>query len=103
MSFLNISTQATLPSKWDGWPFNSGFGGDWQTTLATYGFSALILTAICVFLRLLYGPKGIWRDKDMEREAEETKSRQLAQLESNFRSGRITKLEYTMKKRNIEQ
>jgi putative membrane protein len=103
MSFLNISTQATLPSKWDGWPFNSGFGGDWQTTLATYAFSALILAAICVFLRLLYGPKGIWRDKDMEREAEETKSRQLAQLESNFRSGRITKLEYTMKKRAIEQ
>lgn len=103
MSFLNISAQTDLPSKWDGWPFNSGFGGDWQTTLATYAFSALILIGISVFLRLLYGPKGIWRDKDMEREAEETKSRQLAQLESNLRSGRISKLEYTMKKRNIEQ
>ena len=103
MSFLNITTQATLPSKWDGWPFNSGFGGDWQTTLATYAFSALILIAISLFLRMLYGPKGIWRDKEMEHEAEETKRRELARLEESFRSGRITKLEYTMKKRNIEQ
>ena len=103
MSFLNISAQATLPSKWDGWPFNAGFGGDWQTTLATYAFSALILIAISVFLRVLYGPKGIWRDKEMEREAEETKRRELSRLEESFRSGRITKLEHTMKKRNIEQ
>ncbi len=103
MSFLNISTQAVLPSKWDGWPFNSGYGGDWQTTLATYAFSAIILVSICVFLRVLYGPKGIWRDKEMEREAEETKRRELAQLESSYRSGRITKLDYTMKKKAIER
>lgn len=103
MSFLNISTQAALPSKWDGWPFNAGYGGDWQTTLATYAFSALILGAICLFLRALYGPKGIWRDKEMEREAEETTRRELAKLEASYRSGSISKLEYTLKKRSIEQ
>jgi uncharacterized membrane protein len=103
MSFLNISSQATLPSKWDAWPFNAGYGGDWQTTLATYAFSALILIAISLFLRALYGPKGIWRDKEMEREAEETKRAELAKLESSYRSGSISKLEYTMKKRSIEQ
>lgn len=103
MSFLNLSAQTALPSKWDGWPFNSGYGGDWQTTLATYAFSAVILIAICVFLRVLYGPKGIWRDKEMEREAEETKRRELSQLEASFRSGRLTELEYTLKKRTIEQ
>jgi len=103
MSFLNISAQTVLPSKWDGWPFNSGFGGDWQTTLATFAFSALILIGICVFLRALYGPKGIWRDKEMDREAEETRRRELSRLEAAYRSGSITKLEYTMKKRAIEQ
>ncbi|MHC1701241.1 MAG: SHOCT domain-containing protein [Humidesulfovibrio sp.] len=103
MSFLNIGTQAALPSKWDGWPFNSGFGGDWETTLATYAFSALILGAICLFLRALYGPKGIWRDKEMEREAEEAKRKELSQLEASFRSGRISELEYTLKKRAIER
>ncbi|MDQ7835860.1 MAG: SHOCT domain-containing protein [Humidesulfovibrio sp.] len=103
MSFLNISTQAALPSKWDGWPFNSGYGGDWQTTLATYAFSALILGAICVFLRLLFGPKGIWRDKELEREAEEAKRKELSQLEASLRSGRITQIEYKRQKRIIEQ
>jgi len=103
MSFLNISTQAALPSKWDGWPFNAGYGSDWQTSLATYAFSALILVAISLFLRALYGPKGIWRDKEMEREAEETKRRELSKLEASLRSGSISKLEYTMKKRSIEQ
>jgi uncharacterized membrane protein len=103
MSFLNISTQAVLPSKWDGWPFNAGYGGDWQTSLATYAFSALILGIICIFLRLLFGPKGIWRDKELEREAEETKRKELSKLEASFRSGRITELEYKRMKRNIEQ
>jgi len=101
MPFLNISAQIALPSKWDGWPFNSGFGGDWQTSLATYAFSAVILAAICVFLRLLYGPKGIWRDKEMEREAEEARARELAQLEADLRSGRITQLQYTRKKKAL--
>ena len=103
MSFLDSTTPPGLPSKWDGWPFSSGYGGDWQTTLATFAFSALILAAICLFLRALYGPKGIWRDKDMEREAEETTRKELAHLEESLRAGRITKREYTMKKRIIEQ
>ena len=103
MISINSSDLPVLPSKWDGWPFNSGYGGDWQTTLATYAFSALILAAICLFLRVLYGPNGIWRDKDMEREAEETTRKELAHLEESLRAGRITKREYTMKKRIIEQ
>jgi len=103
MSFLNISAQTALPSKWDGWPFNSGYGGDWQTSLATFAFSGLILAAICVFLRLLYGPKGIWRDKEMEREAEEATRRELAELEASFRAGNITELQYTLKKKAIER
>lgn len=103
MTVLDSSALPVLPSKWDGWPFNSGYGGDWQTTLATYAFSALILAAICLFLRVLYGPNGIWRDKEMEREAEETTRRELEHLEESLRAGRITKLEYAMKKRIIEQ
>ena len=103
MSFLDSTTPPGLPSKWDGWPFSSGYGGDWQTTLATFAFSALILAAICLFLRALYGPKGIWRDKDMEREAEEARRSQLAHLEESLRAGRITKQEYARRKRTIEQ
>lgn len=102
MSFLNIAAQSALPSKWDFWPFNAGYGGDWQTSLATYAYSAAILAAICLFLRLLYGPKGIWRDKDMDRDAEAIVRRELADLEAQYRAGSISKSMYEMKKRTIE-
>lgn len=94
---------SAVPSKWAFWPFNSGVTGDWETSLATYAFSFVILAAICLFLRLLYGPKGIWRDKEMDREAEELRRREHAQLDAEFRSGRITKQLYELKKRSIDR
>ena len=103
MSYLNIMAQAALPTKWDHWPFNSGTGGDWQTTLATYAFSALILGVISLFLRKLYGPGGIWRDKDMEREAEETRRKAHAELDADLRAGRLTQAQYTLKKRALDR
>jgi putative membrane protein len=101
MSALEFLAQADLPAKWRGWPFNSGTSGDWQTSLATYAFSALILAVICIFLRLLYGPKGIWRDKDMEREAEAARRAELADLDRRLASGQITRQQYDMKKKAI--
>jgi len=103
MPYLNVSVQTSLPSKWAGWPFNSGVSGDWETSLATYAFSFVILATICLFLRLLYGPKGIWRDKDMEREAEENSRKAHAQLEADFRAGRLNKMQYSMKKRALDR
>ena len=103
MSQLYFLSQLELPTKWTGWPFNSGYGGDWQTSLATYGFSALILVLICVFLRLLYGPGGIWRDKELEREAEEARQQALDELQASLQAGMITEAEYTRKKRALDQ
>lgn len=103
MLMLNFSAQVHQPSKWDIWPFNAGYGGDWQTSLATYAFSALILGAICLFLRLLYGPKGIWRDKDMDREAEAMRQRELRDLEAQYSRGQISQKLYELKKRSLEQ
>jgi len=103
MSYLSFSAQSDLPAKWKGWPFHSGAGGDWETSLATYAFSFVILAAICLFLRALYGPKGIWRDKEMEREAEENRRREHARLDSDLRSGRITQQMYKLKKKAIDR
>lgn len=103
MSYLNFSVQTDLPAKWRGWPFNSGVGGDWETSLATYAFSFVILAAICLFLRALYGPKGIWRDKEMDREAEENRRREHAQLDAELRAGRISQKMYEMKKKAIDR
>lgn len=103
MSYLTVSVQSGGPSKWTAWPFNSGVGGDWETSLATYAFSFAILAAICIFLRLLYGPKGIWRDKEMDREAEEMRRREHAQLDADFRAGRLSRQLYELKKRSIDR
>ncbi|OIO00843.1 MAG: hypothetical protein AUJ49_09195 [Desulfovibrionaceae bacterium CG1_02_65_16] len=102
-SWSTLSAQIDLPSKWNGWPFNSGYGGDWQTSLATFAFSALILGGICLFLRLLYGPHGIWRDHEMDREAEETRRRERAELDAAYRAGRVSDAQYARKKRELEQ
>jgi hypothetical protein len=102
MSLLSFQAQTALPSKWDIWPFNAGYGGDWQTSLATYAYSALILGLICVFLRVLFGPGGIWRDKELEREADEARQKALDELETQLQSGEITPAQYKMEKRRIE-
>lgn len=103
MSYLDVSVQAPMQSKWAVWPFNSGVSGDWETSLATYAFSFVILAAICLFLRFLYGPGGIWRDKEMEREAEENRRREHAHLDAELRAGRIDKSLYELKKRAIDR
>lgn len=102
-SSTTIPEAPAVPSKWAMWPFNSGVTGDWETSLATYAFSFVILGAICLFLRLLYGPKGIWRDKEMEREAEELRRSEHAHLDAEFRSGRISKQMYELKKRSVDR
>jgi len=101
MALLDFMAQADLPAKWRAWPFNSGTAGDWQTSLATYAFSALILGVICLFLRKLYGPGGIWRDKELEREAEEASRQELAELDRQFASGRLSKSLYERKKKEL--
>ncbi|MBI5519410.1 MAG: SHOCT domain-containing protein [Desulfovibrio sp.] len=103
MSYLNISAQAEVASKWRIWPFNAGTGGDWETSLATYAFSFAILAVICLFLRFLYGPKGIWRDHEMDREADEMRRREHARLDADYHAGRIPKQLYELKKRSIDR
>ncbi|MDR3641369.1 MAG: SHOCT domain-containing protein [Humidesulfovibrio sp.] len=100
---LSFSSQAELPSKWTGWPFHTGYGGDWETSLATFAFSALILGIICLFLRLLYGPRGIWRDKEMDREAAEARRKAHAELDAAYRAGRIDEARYKLEKRAIDR
>lgn len=101
MTGLEFLAQADLPAKWRAWPFNSGTAGDWQTSLATYAFSALILGAICLFLRKLFGPGGIWRDKEMEREAEEMTRQELAELDRKLAAGTLSKTMYELKKKEL--
>jgi len=93
----------SIPTNWSGWPFHSGFGGDWESTLATFGFSALVLGVICLFLRLLYGPRGIWRDHEMDREAAEMRRKARAELEAAYRAGHLDEVDYKIQLRKLDR
>ena len=79
---------------WQMWPFGPGYGESLLASAARMLFVALILGAVCLFLRLLYGPKGIFRDHEMDREAEEMKAHEREQLRAMLDAGEIDRDEY---------
>ncbi|QJB58523.1 SHOCT domain-containing protein [Pseudodesulfovibrio sp. zrk46] len=86
---------------WRAWPFNSGYGEHILPAIARMVFVALIFGVIILFLRALYGPKGIFRDKEMEREAEELTRKERAEVEKQFANGEISEMEYKMKMHSL--
>ncbi|WP_031483460.1 hypothetical protein [Maridesulfovibrio frigidus] len=95
-----INAQLGTGPHWDHWPFGPGYG-DLNASLLKIAFCALILGFIIVFLRVLFGPKGIFRDHEMDREAEEMRAQQLKTLEENLKSGEISELDYKFTKKKI--
>ena len=86
---------------WDTWPFTPGYGDFWSS-LFKFVYVAVILTLVCLFLRFLFGPKGIFRDKEMDREAAEARAQAMAELERRFKAGEISEAYYTLRKREYE-
>lgn len=91
-----IASNAT--SEWFMWPFSRGYGEGFWPTAAKFLFVAAIFAGICLFLRFLYGPNGKFRDKELDREYEEIRQKELQRLEDKFRSGEITKEQYEWRK-----
>lgn len=88
--------------EWRAWPFNSGFGESIFPAIARMAFVTLIFAVIILFLRVLFGPNGFLRDKEMDREAEEERQRELAELEEKFAKGEIDELVYKMKLKSLK-
>ena len=86
---------------WHAWPFNAGYGGHLLPAIARFIFITLIMGGIILFLRFLFGPKGIWRDEELDREAEEMRVEQRAELQKQFDNGEITELEYKIRLKGI--
>jgi uncharacterized membrane protein len=87
--------------QWRLWPFGPGYGDTLLPSLARLLFAAAILGAIMLFLRILFGPGGIWRDKELEAEAEAERKQELAELEQEFSDGKISELEYKRRKKAL--
>ncbi|QGY40993.1 SHOCT domain-containing protein [Pseudodesulfovibrio cashew] len=87
---------------WRAWPFNSGYGEQIGPAIARMAFVALIFAVIILFLRVLFGPKGIFRDKEMDREAAEEVRRERAELEERFAKGDISEMEFNTKMKSLK-
>ncbi|WP_419788097.1 SHOCT domain-containing protein [Pseudodesulfovibrio sp.] len=88
--------------KWRAWPFDSGYGEHLLPAIARLLFVALILGAIILFLRFLFGPGGWLRDEEMDREAREENERERAELKEQFDAGKISEMEYELKMKRLK-
>ena len=87
---------------WRAWPFNAGYGDHLVPALARLVFVIIIMGAILLFLRFLFGPGGPLRDKEMDQEAEEERRRERAELDAMLENGEITELEHKVRMKGLK-
>ncbi|MEZ7198173.1 SHOCT domain-containing protein [Pseudodesulfovibrio karagichevae] len=80
--------------QWRAWPFNAGYGEHILPAVARLLFVTLIMGVILLFLRLLFGPGGPLRDKELEEEARRETERERAELKERLEKGDISESEY---------
>ncbi|BDQ32885.1 SHOCT domain-containing protein [Pseudodesulfovibrio portus] len=88
--------------QWKAWPFNSGYGEHLFPAVARLLFVSLIIGAILLFLRLLFGPGGPLRDKELEEEARLETEQERAEVDELFAKGEISEMEYKIKMKALE-
>ncbi len=87
---------------WRAWPFNAGYGDHLLPSLARLAFVTIIMAAILLFLRFLFGPGGCLRDEELDREAEEERRKERAELDALLAKGEISEMEYKLKMKSLE-
>ena len=87
--------------QWRAWPFNSGYGEHIIPAIARLAFVTIIMGAIILFLRAMFGPNGYFRDEEMDREAEEQTQREKAQLDDLLAKGEINENEHTIRVKRL--
>ena len=88
--------------QWRAWPFNSGYGEHILPAIARLAFVTLIMGGIALFLRLLFGPKGWFRDEEMDREAAEMIRKEREEAQRQFDNGEISEAEYSIKMKSLK-
>lgn len=102
-AFLTSLADFFNQPQWRMWPFGPGYGDHILPSIARLAFCVAILGVILLFLRLLFGPKGIFRDKELDREAEEERLREIQELEEEFAKGDISELDYKYRLKRLEK
>ncbi|XXJ19952.1 SHOCT domain-containing protein [Desulfovibrio caledoniensis] len=88
--------------QWRAWPFNSGYGEHILPALARLLFVTMIMGVILLFLRLLFGPGGPLRDKELEEEARQEAERERAELKELLDAGEISEADYKVKMKRLK-
>lgn len=86
---------------WEHWPFGPGYG-DLLASVTRFLLAAAIMLFIILYLRLLFGPKGWFRDKELDREAAEEKEAAQARLKRLLDAGELTEAEYALRLKHLE-
>lgn len=108
MTILDIPTLLTgffdflSEPQWRAWPFNAGYGEHIIPSIARLAFVSLIMGAIVLFLRVLFGPKGYFRDEEMDREAAEQIEKEKAEIDALLEKGEINEMEHAIKLKRIK-
>lgn len=89
------------PSFWDTWPFGPGYGESMLAVAAKAVFLLLILGGVVLFLRVLFGPKGFFREKEWDRDNEQEARQELAELERQFAAGTISETEHRLLRKRL--
>ncbi len=100
--FLALDLKELGP-EFEFWPFSMGMNESWLFSLSRIVFMLIIMGSILLFLRVLYGPKGIWRDHELDRMAEEETRKELADLKSSFERGEIDEDLYDLEKKRLNR
>ncbi|MBI9079141.1 MAG: SHOCT domain-containing protein [Pseudodesulfovibrio sp.] len=88
--------------QWRAWPFNAGYGEHILPSIARLVFVTLIMGAILLFLRILFGPNGYFRDEEMDREAKEQLEQERIELEEIYSRGEITEDDYMIRMKRLK-
>ncbi len=101
-SVWRIGAELFQGPGWETWPFGSAWGNLWASA-ARIVFVALILGAIVVFLRMLFGPTGWLRDKQLDEEARQAREKAVQELDDALERGDIDEARHRARKRSIER
>ncbi|MGL1862135.1 MAG: SHOCT domain-containing protein [Pseudodesulfovibrio sp.] len=87
---------------WRAWPFNAGYGESILPSVARLVFVSFIFGLIILFLRVLFGPNGYFRDEELDREADEMRAVQIAKLDVLLENGEVDEMEYQIELKKIQ-
>ncbi|MGE4551663.1 MAG: hypothetical protein AB7D57_01035 [Desulfovibrionaceae bacterium] len=94
-------TAPAVPSFWDTWPFGPGYGEPLLAMAAKALFLLLILGGVVLFLRLLHGPKGLFRDKSWDEDNEREAREELAELDRRLAAGEISETDHRLHRKRL--